>query len=279
MLKAIRLFFAKAYLLFCAVLHAILEPGFEKQERIMNILSYKYRDNDVFLVSFPKSGTTWMQMTLYQVFSDGEMDIDHIRNVIPYVEEGEIGQHKKLNRRVIASHLYYEDIPKTKAKYIYVMRDLDDVLVSLYYHSKNFGYEGTFDQHIEKYFKKKYKGGVWGKHLAGWLENKKNLDVHFVKYEDLKVDFPKQLDEILSFCEVELDEETKQRIIERSSMTYMKAHQEKFDQVQYILLEENYIQNNFLRKGEVGDGKNYLSDEQKTIAQKEKENYTLAVYQ
>lgn len=273
-----RLFFAKAYIAFCDVLIGVLQPGYDKLERVRNILSYKNQPKDVILVSFPKSGTTWMQMVLYQLFSNGDMNIDHIRNVIPYLEEGGGEQHENLDRRVITSHLSYKDIPKSGAKYIYVMRNLDDVLVSLYHHSKNLGYQGSFEESVELYFQKRYKGGIWGLHVSDWLENKNNLDVHYIKYEDLKMDFENQLDQIISFCGIKLNKEGEKRVIERSHFSFMKKHEEKFDQAHFQLLTQNFMLNNFMRKGEVGDGKVYLDDSHKKAVQQEKENFSIDQY-
>src|ERR1019366_6253139 len=44
------------------------------------------RPNDIYIVSYPRSGTTWLQMILYQLTTDGNMDFDHITEFVPFFE-------------------------------------------------------------------------------------------------------------------------------------------------------------------------------------------------
>ena len=42
--------------------------------------------DDIFVVTYPRSGTTWTQMILYQLTTDGRMDFAHITQVCPWFE-------------------------------------------------------------------------------------------------------------------------------------------------------------------------------------------------
>src|SRR5215469_18574146 len=44
------------------------------------------RPDDIFIATYPRSGTTWMQMLLYQLTSDGKMDMAHIAQHCPWFE-------------------------------------------------------------------------------------------------------------------------------------------------------------------------------------------------
>ncbi len=49
-------------------------------------LNFKPRSDDVFVVTPPKCGTTWMQQILHQLRSGGDMSFDDISDVIPFIE-------------------------------------------------------------------------------------------------------------------------------------------------------------------------------------------------
>ncbi len=58
----------------------------ETEEGRSRGLNFKPRPNDVFVVTSPKCGTTWMQQILHQLRSGGDMSFDDIDDVIPVIE-------------------------------------------------------------------------------------------------------------------------------------------------------------------------------------------------
>src|SRR5262249_61834635 len=98
----------------------------------LKYVDYVPRPDDVFIVTYPRSGTTWMQMILYQLTSDGNMDLPHIAEYCPWVERSVRSARRFYTRpsaRIFKSHLPYAQIPKGPGKYIYVARDGKDVAV------------------------------------------------------------------------------------------------------------------------------------------------------
>src|SRR5262249_49561577 len=55
---------------------------------LLELKHFKFvpRPDDIFIVTYPRSGTTWMQMILYQLTTDGNMDIPHIAERCPWFE-------------------------------------------------------------------------------------------------------------------------------------------------------------------------------------------------
>ncbi len=47
-------------------------------------VDFNIRPDDIFIVTYPRSGTTWMQMILYQLTTDGKMNFPHISKVCPW---------------------------------------------------------------------------------------------------------------------------------------------------------------------------------------------------
>src|SRR5580704_1087962 len=60
-------------------------------------LAFVPRPDDVYLASYARSGTTWLQMIVYQLTTNGNMDFAHITQPIPYFERA-LAQGRDLNR-------------------------------------------------------------------------------------------------------------------------------------------------------------------------------------
>ena len=47
---------------------------------------FKPRESDVFIVTYPKCGTTWMQQIVHQLKTGGDMSFNEITDVVPWIE-------------------------------------------------------------------------------------------------------------------------------------------------------------------------------------------------
>src|SRR5215213_177533 len=104
---------------------------------------YDGSPDDIFIDTYPRSGTTWLQMIVYQLTTDGAMNFAHIDEVSPYLEVTMIPWGRKISDlpgtpRVVKSHLPYHEIPKGPGRYIYGVRNGLDVAVSYHYHSRKY---------------------------------------------------------------------------------------------------------------------------------------------
>ncbi|MFT4544490.1 MAG: hypothetical protein ACI9CU_002473 [Polaribacter sp.] len=226
------------------------------------------RDEDIYIITFLKSGTTWMQMICYQLLTDGNMDFEHIYDVSPWLSNAAItgGDVKKINNlpspRFFKCHDAYDKFdPKAKGKFIFVYRDAEDVAVSLYHHIRNYNNPAqTLEKTYEGYFTLEQDYN-WFTFTAAWLKNDSGFDVLFVNYADLKNNFDNSIIKIAGFLEVKLTDEIVNRVKERSSFEFMKKHEDKFGE-QPI---DKRIYNQFIRKGEVGSGKELSQDQRKHL--------------
>ena len=109
------------------------------------------RPTDVFLSTFPKCGTTWMQNLLYQLREGGNPQIDCIYNYVPWLEypidgvstEERLEYYAQLrDPRIFKLHLCFGECPYWEmAKYITCSRDPRDAAVSLFFHQLYFNRE------------------------------------------------------------------------------------------------------------------------------------------
>jgi Sulfotransferase domain len=253
------------------------------ESRKLAYKGYAPRPDDIFVVTFPKSGTTWMQMILYQIFTDGEMDLAHISEWSPNFDNCVRGRgiDHLPSPRIIKSHLAYNMIPKGPCKYIYVVRNGKDVAVSYFHFARtHLNFNGDFGQFLDLFLNGfpsgvydhpiwiEYGHPTWFEHVGQWLENRQNLDMLFLTYEELKRDREGAVRKILAFCGKEVSPEKFARIVERSSFAFMKQHEDKLDTLTWRLMEDKMKTGNFIRKGEVGGWKECFSSEQEKLFQR-----------
>jgi hypothetical protein len=227
---------------------------------------FKPRADDIFIVTYPRSGTTWMQMILYQLTTDGSMSLGHIAEHSPWFEQSPDsadGFEECAGPRVFKSHLPFKRIPKGPGRYIYVARDGRDVAVSYYhlYRSHN-GYVGTFDEFFELFLCGNVMFGSWFKHVEGWYTHRHKLNVLFLTYEELMADLEGCLRRIIAFCHLTVPEERLPLIVERCGFAFMKQHENKFDPAAEALSRHQPKQSLFVRAGRVGEGYRQLSKQQ-----------------
>ena len=101
----------------------------------------------VFIVSYPKSGTTWTQAIVFNLITYGQPLHEHISKYSPFFEiDATWGEniyaiettHRSLNWRIYNTHLRFDMMPKgVTMKYIYVIRNGKDVVNSFWHHLSN----------------------------------------------------------------------------------------------------------------------------------------------
>src|SRR5579871_4261006 len=107
--------------------------------RIWN--DFKFRDDDIVIGTYAKSGTTWTQQIVGQLVFRGDESVD-IGGLSPWVDlrvppaEVKLAElEAQTNRRLIKTHLPLDALVfSPKAKYLYIGRDGRDVLFSFHHH-------------------------------------------------------------------------------------------------------------------------------------------------
>lgn len=260
-------------------------------------LSYKPLDGDVFVVSYPKCGTTWMQHIVYCIFRDGvpPKNLMEFMNMAPFLELlGGEGAQAMPRPNGIKTHLPFNKQPySAKAKYIYITRNPYDCCVSFYYHTRNMPMylfeDGTFDQFFDMFIEGKVDFGDYFDHLLSWYEHRRDSNVLFVTYEDLKKDTRGWVLKVADFLGKEYGDKLRQspdifeKIMTAISVDSMKKINaemnnwgkdlasvplETLPEGMKSLVEamgsllDKPIKGDFVRKGIVGDWKNHFSPEQ-----------------
>jgi sulfotransferase family protein len=227
------------------------------------------RHDDLFVVTYPKSGTTLVQMMLYQLLTDGCLaELTHIGEWSPYLE-GALDAGRDVDAwpapRVIKTHLHYRQMRNRAGRFLYVARNVADVAVSFYAHYRAYrDFMGSFDDFFELFLKGQVAYGSWFSHVEPWWRARTDPSVLFLTYEDLRRDLPGSVRRVAAFCGVTLEEFKLARVVESCSFEHMRAHEEKFDpRLEYAIHRRPRAKRgDFIRKGEVGAGRNRLSETQ-----------------
>ncbi|XP_068089470.1 amine sulfotransferase-like [Hyperolius riggenbachi] len=246
-------------------------------EFIDSLQDFKIRDDDIFLITYPKSGTIWTQQVLSLICSDGHRNGTENINTsdrVPFIEFPQscdvTDYNNRCSPRLFASHLPNEFVPQglknKKAKVIYVMRNPKDVVKS-FYHFQAMVVDAQKSPDFNHFFEKFLNGhvypGRWFDHIKGWYMNKDDYNILLIKYEDMIKDLHSVVIQICAFLGMELNEEAIDIVIRKASFNEMKmdplANKKDFSGG---TLDLNL--GTFVRKGAVGDWKNIM-----TVAQSE----------
>ncbi|XP_074153766.1 sulfotransferase 2A1-like [Sminthopsis crassicaudata] len=231
---------------------------------------FEIQDEDVIIVSYPKSGTHWMINILSLIYSKG--DPTWVKSVpywkrCPWIEV-KYNMEMIKNRTdsgLFTSHLPVQLFPKSyftsKAKILYVARNPRDILVSLY-HFKNYipcyPLYSTFEHFFEDFLQGKVLYGSWFDHIRGWLPMRNSEKFLFLTYEELHQNPKVSVEKICQFLGKELNEEKINSVVENSSFPVMKNHiLENKVPVPVKDMESSRIM--LMRKGICGDWKNHFT--------------------
>ena len=215
---------------------------------------FKFRDGDVVIVTYAKSGTTWLQQIVTQLIFGGAEDIS-MHLLSPWVDlritppEAFARLEAQTHRRCVKTHLPVDALVfSPKAKYIYIGRDGRDAAWSFFHHHYNAS---------DDYFKVFNTGAIHGgpplergsgdvhdfytgwingngypywpfwEHVRSWWNVRNLPNVMLIHFNDMKADLPGSIRRIADFLGIPVRQEILPVIAEHCSFDYMKANAER----------------------------------------------------
>ncbi len=209
---------------------------FRSSESVRRAVAFKPRRDDLFISPYAKCGTTWMQQIVHGIRTRGSMRFDEITEVIPWIEMAyDMGVNPDGNQvadpRVFKSHLSWDQIPKG-ARYICIIRNPADVLVSLYHFFEGWFFEAgsiTLEEFAREEFMERTATWSYWSHLASWWPQRDRPDVLMLCYEHMLPDLPGAVRRVAEFLDIALHPDNARVVETQSSIDFMRAHGRQFD--------------------------------------------------
>jgi hypothetical protein len=224
--------------------------------------------DDIFLVSYPRSGNTWTRFLLGNLIYQKEpVTFSNIESRIPEIYFNPDRFMRELPRpRMLKSH---EAFQPHYPRVIYIVRDPRDVAVSFYHHNVkagNIGEDYPMAHFVPRFIAGEFdhKFGSWRDNVLSWTTlrgNSKNFLM--LRYEDMKRDTRAELIKIVRFLEacafrkIDSSPQALQRAAELSSAERMRELEKK-EAKDWVLTKNTRGDKPFVRSATAGGWKSQL---------------------
>ena len=227
------------------------------------ILSYKYPKNQYFLVSFPKTGRTWLMYMINQMKEQSDHRLkkykyfifnEHDNSEI-IIEDGT--RNNPLDIFRFTSRFRYK-----RGKVVFLVRDPRDVIVSHFYQVTKRSKKPFVFKSISEFLRDDILGFKRVIHFYNLWERNKEIPQDFllISYEDLVNNGIQELQRVMTFLGIEISKDCVRNIYERSSASIMRDKEinNKLDGFNNFGKERNQLK---VRNAKIGGYISELSEE------------------
>jgi len=213
---------------------------------------FRFRDDDIVIATWAKSGTTWMQQIVGQLIFGGDADLP-VADMSPWMDlrvpPGDVKLamvEAQAHRRFLKTHLPVDALVFSPlAKYVYIGRDARDVVWSLFNHhtrANDAWYAALNDTpglvgppigrppaEVRQYWhdwleRDGYPFWSFWENVRTWWAIRELPNVLLVHFADLKRDMPGEMRRIARFLDIEVDASRWPAIEALCSFEWMRAH-------------------------------------------------------
>ncbi len=226
--------------------------------------------DDVYLVSYPRSGNTWTRFLVANLLDpEHPATFGNIESRVPEIYFNFDHALRRLPRpRLLKSHEAF--VPRYP-RVIYIVRDPRDVAVSFYHHNikwRNIPEDYPIGDFIPRFIAAQFDPwcGSWGDNVKSWISMRQGSGSFLLlRYEDLKQNTQRELLRVAEFlrdagfARVATSPEERALAIERSSPERMRAL-EKEQTRQHVQLKKTRQDKPFIRTATTGGWRSALSE-------------------
>jgi hypothetical protein len=268
---------------FFARQHEIQEKRIRKKNPFRNYLP---GPQDVFVMTYAKSGTNWMMQIAHQLIYHAKGEYDHLHDIVPWpdttimplfmkryaipLDEATHWKGSPERKRVIKTHYNWDLLPYSPdARYIAVIRDPKDVFVSNYVFVRDGVYgpampsvDTWFDLYLSPDFP---LGGSWAVNAAGYWAVRDRPNVMVVSFKSMKRDLRGTVVRVADFLNIRATDALVDEVTRLSSFEHMKKNDQKYAIGQIVPWRKP---GSMIRKGQEGGASELLSPERQRLIDK-----------
>jgi hypothetical protein len=246
-----------------------------------DIKNFPVGDGDVLVVGFPKSGTSWLQVMITNLWDDWKTCGGELRKVPSlhgrHTFEGKYyGYADALaleSPRLLKTHLHLELMPRRwpdTGKVVHITRNPKDVCVSLYHEMRHMHrndpnaemHAENFRAHFEDFVAGHVPWGPFTDNVLGW-HKMEHPNLLKITYEDARRNTTAVLERVVKFVGRPVADGRLAEVVASTEFEAMKKSELR-NQINHPDMREDTA-TPFMRKGIVGDWKDWL-----TVAQNER---------
>lgn len=242
-----------------------VEQGYRRRQFVRSI-----RPTDVFIVTYPKSGTTWLRFMVANVIhpDPDAVDFENLERIAPdvnhtYFPPSSLQAYASLpDPRFFGIHASYDP---ALHRTVYVMRDPRDVMVSYYHHHRLTvpGWNSSLTEFLQA---TNQWPCSWEEHVRGWLHHRAEPGMLILRYEEMHRDKEGVLRRVLDFAGIRYTDAQVERALANSDFKRMRALEESHGLNSRITVVGN--EERFMRKGKPGGWREELSPEEQEVLQR-----------
>ena len=244
--------------------------GSDRAKRRM-LKGYIPSERDLFVATYPKSGTNWAMQMATQLAWAGEAEFKHIHDLVPWPDaafphiaalEDRGWQAAPHPLHVIKTSAKWSHLPITSgARFLAVIRDPKEVVVSSYHFIL-----GIFDLKdqvspeawVELFLSDSAPGGPWADHTASVWQQRHRDNVKVLMFPRIKEDLTGAVDEVAAFVGIDLPAAGREAVVARCGLPWMKAHESRFSPP-ILKFRRSAEPTKMIRRGVSGDSRELLS--------------------
>ncbi|MBF2000864.1 MAG: sulfotransferase domain-containing protein [Synechococcales cyanobacterium M58_A2018_015] len=194
--------------------------------RTLPLNALEIRESDIFLVSYPRSGNTWMRILLAKLLYP-QQDIRSLVELQKFLPDIHFKHFTTRHfsaslPRIIKSHFPYRT---NYRKVIYLVRNPHDSLPSYHKYATNFmGYQGDLKAFIEDCLYGRIWPCSWKEHVESWTIGRPETEMPLIiRYEDLVADTYTEVAKLCAYIGLSLSDTAITQAIQFANKEKVKA--------------------------------------------------------